>query len=331
MAALVFDLGGTHLRAAIGAADGTIARVEKHRIDSVANRTPTAAIWRGIQQKMAAYVRAAEPRLGARDPIVVSFPGPIDPDGRILSAPTLVGDCDAFPDLKAQMQAAFGRPVHLLNDLSAAAWSIGRTVPGRFLVVTVSSGIGNKVFDPRIGAFDDIPFGGEIGHSVVDTAADAVACDCGGRGHLGAIASGRGIERAARREAHDAPAAFLKSQCATRYGATPQSLTNEDHLIPALRDGDPWTEAIVRRCSRPLAAVLAHIMLAVGVDRVIVIGGFAQAAGEPYLRLLHQALHAQCDYRLLRDTIAQRVSLGALDEETCLQGAAVYAAARARP
>ena len=68
---------------------------------------------------------------------------------------------------------------------------------------TVSSGIGSKMFDRKSsqGVIDHLPYAGEIGHIVINDDAHAPVCDCGAKGHLQAIASGRGIERAARREA----------------------------------------------------------------------------------------------------------------------------------
>src|SRR5205823_8314994 len=135
---------------------------------------------------------------------------------------------------------------------------VSRCLPcRRFMVVTVSSGIGSKIFDAgnARGVIDDLPYAGEIGHAKADESDDAPACDCGGKGHLGAIASGRGILRYAKRVAAIDPA-FLQSMCAGHFGATPGSLTNEDHLVPAAQLGDPWALNVVRHCTAPLARVL---------------------------------------------------------------------------
>jgi C7-cyclitol 7-kinase len=215
--------------------------------------------------------------------------------------------------------------VHLLNDLSAAAWYLSTSIPERFLVVTVSSGIGSKLFDPAVGVLDDVAFAGEIGHSVADSSPDAVRCDCGGRGHLGAIASGRGIERRAREIARAAPHRFAQSECAHRYQATLESLTNEAHLVPAFRGGDPWTVDVVAQCSRYLARSLVYSIIVAGLGRVVIIGGFALAAGDAYLSVLRAAARECCDYDLLRDGIGERLVLGAVGEEACLLGASVYA------
>jgi C7-cyclitol 7-kinase len=325
MPTLLFDLGGTHLRAAIARNDGGLGSIVKQRIGSVAAGDSAGAVWRALRERMTAFAAEHAGELEPTDPVVISFPGPIDQNGRTVNAPTLFGDTGPIPDVRAELERAMGRPVRVLNDLSAAAWSLARSVPGRFLVVTVSSGIGSKIFDPRLGALDDIDYGGEIGHGIVDESAAAPVCDCGGKGHLGAVASGRGIQRRARERALAEPDAFAQSACVLRFGANAETLSNEKHLVPALHAGDAWTLEVVRYCTRYLARVLVSTVIVAGLRSVVVIGGFAVTAGEPYLQILRSLARELCDYSLLRDTIGERIELGVEDEETCLIGAGVYA------
>jgi predicted NBD/HSP70 family sugar kinase len=325
MPTLLFDLGGTHLRAAVARNDGGLGPIVKLRIGSVGSGDSPAVVWTALRERMTAFAQAHAGELDAADPVVVSFPGPVDQNGRTVNAPTLFGDSGPIPDVRTELERALGRPVRVLNDLSAAAWSLARTVPGRFLVVTVSSGVGSKIFDPRLGAFDDVDYGGEIGHGIVDESTVAPMCDCGGKGHLGAVASGRGIQRRARQRALERPGAFGKSACVLQFGATAGTLNNEEHLVPALREGDAWTIDIVRDCTRYLARVLVSTLIVAGLRSVIVIGGFALSAGEPYLQILRSLAVELCDYSLLRSSIAARIELGVADEETCLVGAGVFA------
>src|SRR5262249_45125619 len=157
-----------------------------------------------------------------------------------------------------------------------------------------------------------------IGHAVVDASADAPGCDCGGRGHLGAIASGRGIEREARRRAAADPTAFAASGCASRYGATATTLTNEGHLVPAVLEGDAWAGAVVRSAVRPLARLLLPIILAIGLEKVIVIGGFALAAGQVYVRMVEDSLRELNDYDIIDSALSGIVQLGAAADQACL-------------
>lgn len=325
MTGLLFDLGGTHLRSAVMTARGGLLNVTKVRLSTVADGLAAPRVWDDIRERLFGYIRDNIAMTVDGSPIVVSFPGPIDPHGNILQAPTLTGDDSDIPDFRADLEHAFGRPAFLINDLSAAAWYLSTTTLGRFLVVTVSSGIGSKLFDPAVGVFDDVAFAGEIGHTVVDSSPHAPRCDCGGRGHLGAIASGRGIERMARARAGSAPDAFELSACVTRHRATATTLTNEAHLVPALRAGDPWATDVVAHCSGFLARTLVSSIVVGGLQRVVVIGGFALAAGDAYLNLLREAARECCDYPLFRDSMAERLVLGAVHEEACLLGAGVYA------
>jgi C7-cyclitol 7-kinase len=326
MPALVFDLGGTHLRSAVAGDGGALTQIQKLRIGSFADGLPAAKVWNGILSSIAEFAEENAGEVECEDPLILSFPGPIDSAGRIIQAPTLIGDSNDIPDIRAELARLTRHPVYLLNDLSAAAWYFSKTtITGRFLVVTVSSGIGAKIFDPSFGPMDDQPFGGEIGHNKVDESPYAPICDCGGRGHLGAIASGRGIERMARAWAAANAESFSQSACAYRYGATPGTLQNEMHLVPALRDGDQWTIDLIRYCTRFLARTLVSTVIAAALESVVLIGGFALEAGEAYIQILREAAAEICDYALLRDSIAGRLKLGCITEEACLAGAAFYA------
>lgn len=200
--AILCDLGGTHLRLGLGFSSGEVARLRKARLEAAGDGVPGNSVWQVIHDQVELYLDSVSNLITAETPIVLAFPGPVDSEGSILRAPTLVGSTHNVPNVD-QISQRLGRRVHVLNDLAAAAWYFRDQSPGRAMVVTVSSGIGSKVFDRNHPGFvfDTPPFSGEIGHLVVDRDPQAPVCDCGERGHLGAIASGRGIERSARRKA----------------------------------------------------------------------------------------------------------------------------------
>jgi predicted NBD/HSP70 family sugar kinase len=327
MEALAFDLGGTHLRAALIDTSGALSDVRCRRIQSVATQTPAAEIWDSILGWMSEYEAAHAARLTTEAPIVVAFPGPVADRSRILQAPTVIGSSSTIPDIKRELEERTGRVVHLINDVAAAAWYFGdATNANRFLVVTVSSGIGSKVFDRchALRVLDDPDYSGEIGHVMVDDREGAIQCDCGGRGHLGAIASGRGIERTARlRAAKEAPA-FSGSYIVKKLGGTSENLTNEDHLVPAALAGDAWAKSVIRDCTRPLARTILSVVMALGLDRVFVIGGFAQAFGGEYLEMLRCLMVDSSGYAVIEDRLPSIVEIGAKNEEACLKGCAMF-------
>lgn len=310
MPALLFDLGGTHLRCAVGR--GMSAHgITKQRIETFLDGLSPDEVASRVADRITAYIAISGNGVSATDPIVFAFPGPVVDRRVALSAPTLYGDTKGqLPDLAATLHDSTGRPVHMLNDVSAAAWGLSaRTQAKRFLVITVSSGIGSKLFDrtnPH-GVLDDPPFAGEIGHYVVDSSPDAPRCDCGGLGHLGAVSSGRGVERLARRMRKD------------------NSLTNELHIVPAILRGESWALEILSLSMQPLVRTLLGVTMAVGLDKVFIIGGFAQSVGPLYGKLLNDLVVANSLYGVLEGRLNNLVELVSADEELCLSGAAYFA------
>jgi glucokinase len=329
MRALVFDLGGTFLRAGIAGPGGRITEVTKARIPSVATGDVPDAIWKDISSRIIEYESAYGAQVPQSAPIVISFPGPIAEYRHAHQAATVAGGGPLQLDIASILEARTGRRVILLNDVSAAAWRIAETTESRrFLVVTVSSGIGSKMFEsgPNGRVIDHLAHAGEIGHVVVDDSPSAPVCDCGARGHLGAIASGRGIERHARQAAKQNGLAFKNSSLFQDFGATPDTITNEEHLVPAILGGDQWALEVLTSCTRPLARVLLMIAVAAGLDSVFVIGGFAQALGNAYLDKLRRLAFEASRFELVDASVPSLFQLAAYNAEICLEGCGAFIA-----
>ncbi|MGE5174323.1 MAG: ROK family protein [Betaproteobacteria bacterium] len=328
MSAIVIDIGGTHIRCALADENASLFHIQKKRAASFIHGHSPDRVWQDIIDIIAGYELSFKNMVPEEAPIVISFPGPIAHPSQILSAPTLVGKDAEMPDLQSEIAKRTGRTTYIINDISAAAWHISRTVTDdRFLVVTVSSGIGSKIFDrlhPH-GVLDEAPFAGEIGHIKIDASPGALSCDCGGTGHLGAIASRRGIERFARSRAKHDKERFDQSACATLFHGAADTLTNEEHIVPAAKMHDAWALDIIRQCTGHLARVLLLLTAAQGLDRIVVIGGFALSLGPMYLDILRKEMLNNCDFETLSSTIPGLLVMGSAHEEACLQGAAVYA------
>jgi glucokinase len=197
-----FDIGGTNLRAAVVVVDGDGARL----LDQSRRATPShlllpdipaAARLADVLDFITGYAREAQARFGA-DAVAAAFPGPIDEHGRVVALPTLwgIGGQSLCPiDLVADIGSRVpGMQVRVYNDVSAAGFRFAAQ-HADFALFTLGSGVGLKVFvggRPQVGPHGQ---GGELTHMVFDTAVDAPICDCGGRGHLGALASGRAWQR----------------------------------------------------------------------------------------------------------------------------------------
>lgn len=281
---LVFDIGGSKLRAAQYHPDSRtvshVMTVPTPNYYTMADATSQLDIYRSLIREMD---ELSVKVLGREKPDVVSiaFPGPIDSRGNALGAPTIWREAPDEPinlirDMHFQWSDA---DIYVLNDVSAAGYRYIKNCNVDFCIITVSSGIGNKIFvngKPITGIRGR---GGEIGHLRVDFSEEAPVCDCGGIGHLGAVASGRGVLNLARRMATNKN--FSTSFLAGNGDYDSENLTTAD-LVQAFHQNDPWTIGVIRKAVEPLARTLAGIHSSLGIERFIIIGGFALALGEPY-------------------------------------------------
>jgi C7-cyclitol 7-kinase len=322
---LVFDVGGTSIRAGLFEAHGNTLRN--------AVRRPTPSHWMsraGTAAEIEASVLRELESLGqcvcggdAPDVVVVAFAGPVDPHGVVYTAPTVHGAAGfgAFRPAEALAGAWPAAEIRVLNDVTAAGYFYRRDAHEDFCIVTVSSGIGHKLFISGCPVTGPAGRGGEIGHWVVDERPGALVCECGGQGHLGAIASGRGALMTARaRAVHDAEA-FRRSALAAE-GYTAESLDNEA-LATAFLAGDVWAERVIEYGAEFLGAALAAIHLMAGVERFVIVGGFGLALDEPYRRLLVRAAASRCwDLGQHWDTM---IEMGERGDHPALIGAGLFA------
>jgi predicted NBD/HSP70 family sugar kinase len=317
--ALVFDIGGTNVRA------GAYSLSDRCLV-----RTARATVEKGMNQKLFDQLSSLSRLVLAGDPpvvVAVAFPGPIDPHGNTLAAPTIWGRAQgrALP-IKELLQALWpDAPVFVLNDVTAAGFRYLSHPNETLCVITVSSGIGHKVFTdgkPMVGPNGR---GGEIGHLRIDFSPEAPICDCGHRGHLGAVASGRASRYQVTRLAREDPVGFEQSLLAVLAEHDAQAVENE-HLVAAFRRGDSWTEQVIRRMADPLGRAIAAIHLSVGVERFVLVGGFAIALGGRYReQVAAAASRSAWDLGLDWD---RAVELGQPGDEAGLLGAGYFAAAQ---
>lgn len=246
-----FDIGGTNMRAATVRLDGTGATIVTQTRRPTPNHllapdTPAATRLEDVLRFMVDYAHDARAHHGA-DAVAAAFPGPVVGSGTVIALPTLWGsggqDLCPLP-LDTLLAARLpGMAVRVMNDVTAAGWRFAHSTPD-FALFTLGSGIGLKVFiggAPQVGPRG---LGGELTHMVFDPAADAPLCDCGGRGHLGALASGRAWQRYV--------------EAATARGQSP----------------DPLAFA------EPLARAVAMLHFALGLEHFLFAGGLAEGLGE---------------------------------------------------
>jgi glucokinase len=286
---LVFDIGGTSIRT--GLYNEEHRRLERFRKTCTPNfmSQETASADAIVERMLEVLKEEADALCGECQPagVCAALPSPMAPDGTLWRMPTVLGPRDKGGfRLQDKLQALWPEvPVAMLNDVSAAGYYRVAQGGRDFAIVTIGSGIGLKVFldaKPRTGPNGR---GGEIGHfSIEEPIAGDLACDCGGSLHLGAVASGRGTLRVARQMAAADPAAYGNSLAARLARDTCGCLSN-DVLVAAFRDDDPWARQVMTVSASHLARALAFLHLSLGLEEIVLVGGFAGACGEKYREL----------------------------------------------
>ncbi|HWA62002.1 MAG TPA: ROK family protein, partial [Caulobacteraceae bacterium] len=208
-ALLVFDLGGTNLRAgAFAPKTGQLLNTARTSSDEVRGVADGAAALEAVLADLGGQVLNRQPAA-----VGMAVPGPVQ-DGVASRLPSLFGPAyKGGLDFEALGRRLWDRPTFACNDLTAAGHGLVAAGHRDFGVLTLGSGVGGKLFVGGRPLLGRAGFGGEIGHWRVP-GAPPVACDCGGSGHLSALASGRGIVRLARWRAERDPKGFKASALA---------------------------------------------------------------------------------------------------------------------
>ena len=219
----------------------------------------------------------------------VSVPGPIDPESGRPSQPPMMPGWDGYPIAEHLQGALATVPVHTANDADVAA--LGEHATGfprtrSLCLVKVATGIGTGiVIDGRLYPGAD-GGAGDIGHVRVRRDSDAL-CQCGGRGCLAALASGRAIARAL-----------------TELGTPARSGREVGELIAR---GDPQAARLTQDAGRLIGEVLATVVSLLNPE-VVLIGGALSSA--PLLAGVRETFYSMALPRATRHMVLQLGSLG---------------------
>lgn len=305
---LAADFGGTHLRAAVVAEDGSVG----YRADRRTPAQASAGEMVGLVLDLLGEVVGVS---GVRpEAVCIATAGLVNAnEGKVIFAPNIAGFRDVV--LTTPVAQRLGIPAFIENDASAAALGEFRYGAGRgtrhLLHATLGTGIGGGlVIDRRLyrGAQG---LAGEIGHMVVDPSGPR--CACGSRGCLEALVSGVAFAARARRLLEQGKSAVLK-----------EIVGYEDptgvHLFEAARRGDRASEAEIRNGGHFLGLGLGSLVNVLNPDAVTLSGGLL-AMGEMLLGPMREAMRSMA-YGAAGSAL---VRVGELGEDTGLLGAAAVA------
>jgi N-acetylglucosamine repressor len=253
---ITLDLGERTFTAALANLRGEIAARTSRDLEGRDGAQAVDVVHELIDEVRAA---ATSPILG----IGVGTPGIVDQAGTIRWAVSL--DWQDLP-LAAILQERHALPTVVANDSRAAAFATylfsGDERPANLVVIKVGRGIGAGLVlrDQLFGG--DGEAAGEIGHVVVDP--DGDACHCGRFGCLETVASAPAVIRASSERSLEA-------------------------LAARAADGDDQALGIVRGAGRALGGAIAHLVGALDIRHITVVGTMT-TLGEPWLEAIrHEA------------------------------------------
>lgn len=255
------DVGGTRIQAGAVAADGRILSRSEFPTEA---RRGAAAVLADLERAVRDLSRGLP---GVRG-VGVACAGLIHPvTGAVVYSPNL-GWHDV--PLAAYLARSLGVPVHVENDVRAAAWGEFRFGAGvgvqSLVAVFVGTGVGSgAVLRGELwrGAGNAA---GEVGHTQV--VVDGLDCPCGQHGCLEQYVSGSGFQRRLRQ----ALAEGVRTRLAAAAGGEPERLTAA-MLYASVEDADPLARRLWDDAVRYLTTGLANYVTLVNPELLILGGG----------------------------------------------------------
>ncbi|GAY08128.1 ROK family protein [Pseudonocardia sp. N23] len=259
--AIGLDIGGTNIRGAVVADDGTLLAEVSERTPETSDGTTMTKILLGITQQL----HADHPEVSA---IGVGAAGIVEwPTGLIRWAPN-----NSYRDwrVRDELEAATGLPATVDNDANVAALAEARLGADRLremVFLTVGTGVGGGLVLGGVVYRGPSGLGGELGHIVV--APDGPVCGCGNRGCLEAVASGTALTRMGREAAEADPDGTIARIAREEQGGhvTGQTVTRATEL------GDPTALDLFARLGRWLGIGIASLANIFEIEAVIIGGG----------------------------------------------------------
>lgn len=304
--AIGVDIGGTRLRAAAVAADGTVlAREVTHR--------PTGTGPDGFGAEVVAALAMLLPRLGPSLPVGIGIASLVDREGRLVESPNL--DVEGYP-LRDRVAEAMGVPVAVVNDATAACLAEGRvgaaTGCADVVLLTVGTGVGGGALVAGELLRGATGVATEFGHLIL--AEGGRRCPCGSHGCLEAYASGRAV-------------AAIASEWLAEGRASPalarEPVIDGEAVTRAAAEGDPLATAVVEQAGHWLGVGIASLVNALDPSVVLIGGG----AGQAMQRWLLPAARAAAEPRVIghRRREVPAIVPAALGDDAGVVGAALLA------
>jgi glucokinase len=252
------DLGGTNIRAALHAFDGTIVKKLKERT----GKKPLQVLFNLLDALSSPHAKEVRG-------IGIAVAGLVDRDRGIVVVSPNIHALDGV-NLKEEVGKRYGLPVAVENDANAAALGEKLAGAGRgygdFVLLTLGTGVGGGVVvRDRL-----LPVAAEIGHMSINL--DGPPCPCGNVGCLELYASATAIIGNAVAEVEKGSVSILKDF----HNGNLYKITAED-IYKAALEGDTLSRTILREAGKGLGVGIASIVNIFSPEAVILAGGLIGA------------------------------------------------------
>ena len=320
-ASIVFDIGGTFIRAGVYDNEeilhSIILKEMSPNFKMYSSSADLLNAFRKVLYNMCNTLEEQYKNMVLTD-VGISFPGPIKDGKQILNAPTLWGNevtnisiQDTFNDIFSN------KNIHVINDITAAGWRYLDEERNNFCIITISSGVGCKVFKEGKALLGTNAIGGELGHVFYRGQYSHIKCDCGAKGHIGAISSGRGIENLAHFLSQQNQIEFKKS---VLYNS---ELSTYD-IVSAIKSEDEFAINILNESILPIADSITFFTLTIGISDFILVGGFFNAVRDKYMEILQSAIIKNGIMGMNDDDVKKMLHSGMNDDNNGLIGVGKY-------
>lgn len=286
------DVGGTNLKAARIATDGSI----EARLHEPIARERGEDLLEQLRRAVQALSKAEKP-----DGVGVGLPGIVDHrTSRLQGVPNLPALAALKDvDLAAELGRRVDSPAFLDNDANAAglaeAWLGAGRGASSLLHLTLGTGVGGAVIlDGRLWRGQS-GYAGEIGHIQIDP--KGIPCGCGSVGCMETVVGIRGWIRRATE---------LRASQPTRL----RDVALEPATIVELaREGDAAALQVVDEVARALGQGIGGLLNALNFERCTV-GGGVSAAGAFLLDRIVRETRARCWRKVFEDCSFRLAELG---------------------
>ncbi len=315
---IIFDIGGTNIRSCIFKNSKMILREKFDTPNYMKNNSNIESMHDYLLCFISQIIKKYNEHIKA-DFVAISFAGLINSHGEVIQAPTIWGQMEnKYPFLEKLKKLINFNNIIIMNDITAAGYRYIKYNDGTFCIISISSGIGSKIFWKGNVILDEDGYGGELGHCLyLNCIDDKIKCDCGEYGHLGSISSGRGIENISKKMKEKHKNDYINSILYNKNISTYL-------IVKGIKLNDTFSYLLLKESIKPLAYFISIITNLIGIKKYIIMGGFAESIGNLYKEILIDAMYEFIPFSLKHDELNNFFTMGKNDDNNALIGLSNY-------